>query len=228
MSEQRYLIGAGYHARPGDGRAEFFRNLWLPNLYAHAKPQKVVVIADSGSKFPDGCQHPFLGIPLDGDLGYCGQLLSGEKNNQFPTGPSVLMALALLAYIDELDFVYFEQDALWFGDCVGKMYEQIGDGGIIFGARSAQMPCSNTVFLIRHWFIPEFVAKYAASPKEDCEQHLCEWKFAQFRLDDPAKWKTYSFGVDRDHHDGWMDERPVYAQKLSQDELAKLKEKGMI
>jgi hypothetical protein len=137
------------------------------------------------------------------------------------------MTLALIAYTNETDLIYKEQDCLWFGHCVYRMYQEIDDGGIIFGHNWQRVPCENCMFLLKHEFIPQFVASYAASDPENAPQAICEWKFERWHRSNPNVWKKHALGVGRD--------RPInynaiswYGQKFTPDEMAELKRRKLI
>lgn len=213
-----YMIGSGFHGHPGDGRAEFFP-LWLSNTKRYASPVKILVLSDSDSNLPP--DNGFESVRMQGDLGFCGSLLSGEKDHQFAGGPAVLMALAALAYVNETDLIYKEQDCLWVGDVVGRMYREIGNGGIIFGAQKG-MPCENCLFLMRHWFIPEFLTTYASSARETRPENICEAKFAGWAKTKTA-WRYHSIPGGRDRP--LPDTAEWYAQKFTAEELARHRDK---
>ncbi len=122
--KRRYMIGCGFHEKPGDGKADFFHDYWIPNTWRHASDvSNVVVIADSGCTPPVRAGYYIQELLLSGDLGFHLEILDGSKPYQFPTVSAVICTLAMIAYDDECDFIYKEQDCLWFGDCVGTMYK---------------------------------------------------------------------------------------------------------
>ncbi len=222
---QRYFVGAGYHeGRDGRDERGFFP-LWLANTKKHAEPSsRVVVIADSGAVPPFSGDYSL--VPLTGDLGYHVDLLDGKKKHHFPGGPAVVLALAMIAYCDEADFIYKEQDLLWFGDCIGEMYRQLGDGGIIFGKNEA-FGVANSLMLVKHDYIPTFVRLYLGTLPENDESQLCERKFGELLKLYPRKWKQYDFGYDRDRP--FDVKAPAWCvQQLTPEELALLKREGLI
>lgn len=218
----KYLVGAGYHESP---HVKFTMALWL-NQIRKITQEKLVIISDSNHVFPVLNQPNVQNIIMDGNLGHAGDLLNGTKKHQFPGGPAVLMALAALAYVDEADLVYVEQDCLMFGDVISRLYAEIGDGGIIFG-RSKVMPCENCLFLLKHEFIPEFLAFYAGSPAEDTTDQICEKKFWAWEKYWPSKIKYHTISGGRDRPLP-LEDKEWFAQKLTTEELAMLKERGLI
>jgi len=224
VNEHRYIIGAGYHEREGRGDREFFRT-WLDNTYDHANPVNVIVLADSGLH-PRRSGDAVTVLQVSGNLGYHLDLIEGRKKHHFAGGPAMVMALAMIAYCDESDFIYKEQDCLWFGDCVGRMYAEIGDAGLICG-RCEQFPVTNSLFLVKHAYIPEFVRLYLGTAPEHDEDQLCERKFERFVKELPTQWKTFSFGYDRDRPFNVKDPE-FYIQQVTPGEMEVLKAAGLI
>jgi hypothetical protein len=224
---RRYLLGAGYHeGREGRQEREFYP-VWLANTVRHFSPTRIVVITDSGAVLPPA-EHSELvtQVPLTGDLGYHLDLLEGRKAHHFPGGPAIVLALAMLAYCDEADFVYKEQDLLCFGDCLGEMYRQIGEGGLIVG-RNQAFGLANSLMLVKHEYIPVFVREYLSTLPENDESQLCELKFARLLETFPRKWKQYDFGYDRDRPFNVAD-KAWYAQQISPEEMTLIRDAGLL
>lgn len=222
MSEPRFLIGSGFHATAGDGRLEFSK-LWYRNTVKYGgNPCKIMVMSTGSSTFHFPCDV----IDLSGNLGHFMELVHGQKPHSFNGWSGSMLALALIAYNDEADFIYKEADALWFGDCIGKMYEEIGTAGGIWGNCSF-MACEQSLFLIKHAQIPEFVRQFLDGPPQNTEQELGEQKFLRMERQHPGQYKRFSFGVGRDRPIHWED--PVwYAQKLTAEELKEATRRQLI
>ena len=140
MTNLDYIIGTGFHARPNCGQ-EWFWKLWLDNTKRYAAPREVIVLA-SGGVYPD-LDHEWPATNwfyLSGDLGHCGQILSGAKPYHYAGGSMAVLTLAMLCYMNEADFVYKKQDTLAFGCYVERMYAEIGNKGCIFGSCPGVMP----------------------------------------------------------------------------------------
>lgn len=233
-TEMRYMLGSGFYERPGGFSHEFSVFWYSNNARADVAPQSRVIIAVAspphGIKYP----YPYEVINLQGNLGHIGELLNG-KNRMFCGWSSSLIALAMLAYTNETDLIYKEQDCLCFGNWVKQMYADMGDGGMVFGGKmnsEPYMPCAQSLILIRHSFIPEFIANYIIMGderrlnSEGKADNLPEDKFCRMRENMPEKIKALSFGVDR--------ERPIpfdapvwYVQQLTRDEFEELKQRGL-
>lgn len=226
MSNRRYIIGTGYHARPGRGQ-DWFWHLWLENTLKYASPQEVIVLA-SGTAFPklnpEGPKTNW--VYLSGDLGHCGDILHGTKPYHFSGGSAGLLALAWLCYLNECDFIHKEQDTLAFGPYVDQMYSEIGSCGCIFGNTNA-MPSQQSLMLVRHEFIPELLRLYLGTPHERSPDQLGEAKFDRLQKENPGKFCRYSFGYDRGRPFNVKDV-VWHAQKLTPAELREIHTAGLI
>ena len=104
------------------------------------------------------------------------------------------------------------------------MYLDLGEGDMVFGGKmetAPYLPCEQSLVLIRHGFLLEFVRQYL-SFRSDAEM-LPEVKFAHIQGDI----RHLSFGVDRQRPIPWHD--PVwYVQQLTADELAEAKRRGLL
>jgi hypothetical protein len=220
----KYLIGTGYHAKPNDAadREKFFK-LWWENTMRFAKPERVVVLASGGNSIP---YAPGQWIPLAGDLGHVSDLVSGAKPFAFCGWSISICLLALAAYFDECDFIFKEQDALAFGPWIERIYYELGDRNVLFGSAKC-MPAVQSIFFVRHSFIPRFVELYLGTGDERKSDNLGEFKFARLEREHPQDFGRFSFGVDRDRPIPY-DSKVFYAQQLSQQELEELRQRELI
>lgn len=221
-----YLLGTGYYPHLGAHEA---RERWLCNVgeYAYPEPQAIMTLA-VGMKFPYMVgEHT---IVLKNNLGHVGDLLNGSKPHEFCGWSASVLALAMIAYAGELDFVYLEEDALAFGPWVERMYAELGDGQFAFGRKMQSAPwmaCSQSLFIVRHAFIPRFVSTYLSLGKDGDPENLPETKFQRIEERFPAECRRLSFTVDR--------ERPLpydaevwAAQKFTAEELEELRKRNLI
>jgi hypothetical protein len=228
-----YLLGTGYCHRPNAADAERMWALWRANTAkASPAPHRVVVTAVGGA-VPPRVDDTTDVIRLTGNLGHIHQLIGKEsphKPHMLSGWSASVLALAMIAYSDEADFLYKEADCLAFGPWVEQMYTDLGDGDIVFGGPMQSEPwmaCAQSLFLVKHEAIPAFVAKYLA-PGRDCEAMLTEDRFPLLAQGPQAlAVRHLSFGVDR--------ERPIpfdaplfYAQQLTRDEINALKGRGLV
>jgi hypothetical protein len=218
----KYIIGTGYHPHP---TARWFFDLWLENTlrFADPKPESVVVLADSGAVIES---RDVKWISMNGDIGHVHDLIYGRKPYEYCGWSISICTLALLAYFNECDFVFKEQDVLAFGPWVKKMYSQITNGKLILG-RAKIFPAVQSLFLVKHEFIPEFVRLYLGTGDERIQENLGEFKFDLLANRYPEKFRRYSFGYDRDRPFNVADE-VFYVQKLVSSEVNLLRDAGLV
>lgn len=224
-----YLLGSGYHATPGSGQAEF-ASLWQANVkrFARPAPAKVVIISVGHSVYPVPRDSELLEtvIDLDGNLGHVGDLLNGAKQHELCGWSAAVLTLAMLAYTAELDLMVLEQDCLAFGPWVEQTYQDLGDGQVVFGSCKL-MGVAQSLFLVRHAYLPKFVSLYLGLGTDNNWQMLPEHKFHTLERLYPEEWRRLSFPFDRDRPLDY--ELPVwYAQKFTAEELDELKARGLI
>ncbi len=169
-------------------------------------------------------------IALANNLGHVGDLLNNSKPHEMCGWSAAVLALAMVAYCNETDMLYKEQDCLAFGPWVEQMYKDIGTKGMVFGRKMVNapyMPCAQSLFLIRHHFIPEFVRRYIELGPERTADNLPEHKFAKLEELWPQHYARLSFGYDRERPINFDD--PVwYAQKLTAPELEEIKRRNLL
>lgn len=229
----RYLIGSSYF--DGGKNGSEFRRAFVPIWHANIakqnpQPSRIVITAEGGSKRP-GCYLNTDVIRLTGDCGNCDQIIKKLRSNEFSGWTISMTALALIAYLDMSDFVYWEEDNLGFGDVIGQGYRDLGDGDMVIGRKMTShpwMPCSQAFFIVRHRFIPTFVSNYLAlggetSPDKIGEHKhvILEERFGRKRV------RRLSFGVDRERPIPW--DAPVwFCQQWSPAEIEEARTRGLI
>ena len=217
----KFLLGTGRYKV----RLEWDRIFWdnAPS-HEHMKAHAVIEVADGSADSYDNM------ISLEGNLGHVGDLLNGTKPHAFCGWSAGLMQLAMTAYCGELDLIYKEQDCLAFGPWVEQMYKDMGDGNMVFGGKmktAPYMPAAQSLILIRHKFIPDFIWRYLGMGPDGDINNLPEHKFGRMLEQEPHHFRTLSFGYDRERPINF--DAPVwYAQKFTPAELAELKKRGMI
>ena len=225
----KYVIGTGYvvpiekRMGPYPGGPEAFFSVWWANTLRYTRPHRIFVLACKGNRIEWACGD---WIHLDGDLGHVHDLEQGLKPYSWTGWSMTICTLALLAYANECDFIWKEQDTLAFGPWVEQMYAEIGSAGIIFG-RARCMPAVQSLFLIKHAYIPEFVRLFLGTGDERRVENEGEQKFHRLSLEHPRQFTRYSFGYDRDRPFN-MDDPVFYVQHLTPQEMEQLKAKGLI
>lgn len=231
MNNKRYMIGCGWFHSSKTPEAERKKQAkrWIENIrrFASPKPECICVVGQGGCRFPESGVES---VTVSGDLGNHNDLIKGIKNNEFNGWSGAVLALAMLAYNNESDLIFQEQDCLAFGNYVDEMYRQIGSRGMIFGRRHRGEPnqaCSQSLFLIRHFYLRTFVTKYFGSHPQTSNAHTGEPKFEWLRRTDSDMVGRFRFGYDRERPFNIKD-RVFYAQQTSEEDLRVLKESGLI
>lgn len=234
------LIGSGFSNRPGAEKADTFFALWLQNIHRYAQPQpdRIVVVCVGGA-VPTAITDDVDVIQLHGNLGH-GHRLIGKEEPASPHAYSgwsgAFLATALIAYNNCTDFLWQEQDCLAFGDYVSQMYREMGDSSCIFGGQmksAPNMPSHQSLVLIRHAFIPEFIGAYLSFGDERSPDRMVEHRFrycATF-LKGLLNRKACAFLSDvfRDRMRPIPFDAPVWAaQQFTYSELAELKKRGLV
>ncbi len=217
-----YIIGTGYMAKPGSDQEKFY-DIWYQNTMKHAKPERVIVLANGGSRIGEA---PGQWINLNGNLGHTHDLTNGRKPYHWCGWSWAFVTLACIAYFDECDFIFKEQDCLAFGPWVEQLYAEIGERGMLFG-HSKVMACAQSLCLIKRDFIPEFIKLYMSTGSEQDKANECELKFARLEKAHPYWFGRFCFGSDRDRPLPY-DEPVFYGQQFSSEELIELKNRKLI
>ncbi len=217
-----YLLGSGRYNVSAE-----WHNIWGKN-WPSVLPSNISIL-QVGSKGFDALENTNL-ISVRGNLGHVGDLLNGTKPHAFCGWSAGLIQLAMTAYCAELDLIYKEQDCLAFGPWVEQMYADMGDGNMVFGGKMKTapfMPSAQSLILIRHKFIPDFIWRYLGMGPDGHYNNLPEHKFGKMLAQEPNHFRTLSFGYDRERPINF--DAPVwYAQKFTQKELDELKRRKMI
>lgn len=224
---RRYIIVSGYHETPGSGLS-WFHQIWARNTFTHSPGAERIFIIASGNCAPAHPMHADW-IYLRGNLGCAGNILGNREPvlpYVMPGCPAMWLAGMWLAYINESDFVYKEQDALCFGDWVGEMYRQLGERQAIFGT-SRIHGISTSTFLVKHRFIPTFVSLYLQAGPETVPERIAEMKVQWVEQRMKEDFCRFSFGYDTNRPFNPTD-KVFTVQKLTPDELRVLADAKLI
>ncbi len=226
----RYLVGSGYFENPCRAiQPKEMARAWLNCISKHAFPVPTrIVIVTAGGCSPDEDQRTTV-IRCTGDVGNLSHKVDGMKKYDFAGWMPPAIITAMIAYNEELDFIFQEQDCLAFGPYVEQMYADMGDGGMAIGRPigGMGMPATQSLFIVRHAYIWKFVRDYLTQGPDDNEFNQGEKKFARMHQADPQNVRMLSFGLDRDRPLPW--DAPVwYAQQWSREEFDAAKTRGLI
>ena len=243
----KYLLGSGFYG--GNDRSTAFVGHWSDSLLRNTNPppDRIVVISvgNTGAGFSHlghwvgrgFCAWPAVEeIHLSGNLGHCEHLLNNLKPHRHTGWSGAVLALAMIAYNNETDFVFVEQDCVVHGPYIERMYSELGDGKMIFGNLTfpdgtLMQPCAQALFLIKHDFIPEFVRGYLSLGDERRPGQLTEHKFAQLEEMDRRNYRRFSFGYDRGRPACGLEkcnDEVCYFQQLTDSEIETLKAKNWL
>lgn len=223
-----YLIGSGHFENPYAAiPAQEMAAAWIACIrrYADPAPQRIVIVT-AGDHCPKIEDRDLTVIRCTGNLG---NLAAGTMRHDFAGWMAPMVITAMIAYNEELDFVFQEQDRLDFGPYIRRMYEDMGDGSMAIGPPLAimGMPATQSLFIVKHDYIWRFVRDYLALGPDDNDANQGEKKFARLRANNPQDVRVLTFGVDRDRPLPWDDE--VWgAQQWSREEFEMAKAKGFL
>lgn len=219
----KYTITSGYYAKDGDNYRKEFFEIWYLNTIKHSKPEDIYVFNNSSNPFK-GFEFKVNWIDHKYNLGHvCG------PNNGFKFGGWSMSIIqgALIAYSNNTDWIFKEQDCLAFGNWVDDIYIQVNEekARMIFG-KCKIMPVEQSLIFVKHDFILDFVTAYLSHPNTDWE--ICpEQKFKDLEYKFPKEIKRLRFGYGRDRPYRITDQS-WYIQQPTQEEMRHLREMGMI
>lgn len=219
----KYILISGYFEKHA-GMA-WFHKIWRDTIQHHANPspERIFIIASGNCSVAEPRGE---WIRFSGDLGHCDDLLSGRKPFFMPGCPATWMAGAWLAYMNECDAIFYEQDVLAFGPWVERMYHDLGDKDVIFG-RNQMQGAATSLFLVRHRYIPQFVMDYLSEGPETVISRIPETKFNRMEARKPEHYCRYSFSYDKDRPFKPTDD-VFFVQKLKPFELLWLEANGLV
>jgi hypothetical protein len=212
-----YVVGSGYHYR-SDWDRDFY-TIWRNNTEKYTHDYHII----STVRNVPAVNH----ILCNHNVGHVGDLIKENRDGLCGWSASIC-ALAMIAYNCGRDFIYKEADCLWFGPVPERMYQDLGDKGMVFGAKMKTAPwmaCAQSTFLIKHWFILDFLRGYLFLPSD--KDMLPEDKFVKLEENAPDKYTRLSFGVDREKPIPY-DDSIFYAQQITESEMSELRRRGII
>lgn len=216
------LIVSGFYSDERSyARKREFLDIWLANT-----PGEIVIVDNSVR--PLVLTEPRVRIiRINNNIGFYQQFKGCYR--PYLLGHTVSwMSGVLVAYSENRDMIYKEQDCLWFGEALNNLVQRAAELDLIaqFGyAKSSPSRVESCLFWIRCDFLIEFMTKYCEISEGD-GLVTCEEKFNRISRYDP-RITAIIFGVGRDRPLP-KGEKTWFAQKFSVGELKELKETGLI
>lgn len=233
---RRYTIITGYHDSPfnqeGQDTVPFFRT-WLSNTRDRFPDALDVYVMDT---------KPARLPPESRDVRWLGMLNNpghvhhlDHKLVDFPPrlcGWSLCFITgALLAYYNNSDLLFKEQDCLAFGSVIDKAYEALGSAGVMTGSveDSLGVGLEQSLVLMRRDFIPDFCSRLLAHPRNDGGPNFLRPEAKWRELLQSGEGALFPFGYGRRRPKALPpDDEAWYIQKVTPDELRILREKGKV
>lgn len=201
----------------GGLNADRWLNIWYSNTQKYSKNTQCNLL---GPDIPYDDRFVWIRQIIDHpNLGHIGDYIHGHRQGKWCGWTAGVIFGMMHAYLHSVDFIYKEQDCLWFGEgIVDQLYRDLGDKNIVFGSCQLMGP-AQSLFLVRRNAIPDIIADLA---RDDDKDVLPEYKFA--RLPNHAR---LSFGYDRDRPFNTKDKN-WYIQQVTKEELDLLRREGLV
>lgn len=232
----KYTLVAGYWAAKNEReKAEFFET-WFSNIVQTTKsrpPSDLFIINAKSECYPKITSGKW--INLNFNLGHVHDM-DKETHGRLLGGWSMSFLMAcFLAYSNNTDLIYWEQDLLGFGPIIEQLYKDAEDQGVsaIVGRPqdSDHQGCEQSLMLVKNNLLLPFVHNYLGNQTKDggsCFQRP-EQKFVDLMSNElKGCVGTASFGFGRSRPQNFDEAGPWYVQKVTPSELSELKKKGLI
>lgn len=233
---RRYTVISGYHDQErnlfGVDTLDFF-GPWLRNTRAAFPDALDVFVVDTNPLRKPACHGQVKWLPMSFNPGHVHHL--DRHMVDFPArlcGWSLcFMTGALLAYYNNSDALFKEQDCLVFGDARDVMFSSMGDFSVMTGSfeDSVGVGLEQSLVLVRHAFIPELLKRLLCHPANDAGPgHVRPEKKWQDVLRH-GELATLPFGYGRRRPSEFPPaDKAWYAQQITSAELAALAGRGLV
>jgi hypothetical protein len=222
-----YVICSAFYAEDTDTFKYNLFNEWYSNTLRFSNPDKLFIV-NHGCKRPEMItDNKVCWIDLNYNLGHMGDLLSGKKNHKFSGWAMSVLNGALLAYSNNCDMFYKEQDCLAFGNWIERIYETSNGKSFVFGkCKTTPHNVEQSLFFIRNNFLCEFVKDFLSIEGGD-DKTLTEEKFLIIEKKHMEATVRLDFGYGRDRPFD-MNKDVFYIQQEKSLEIKQLKDKGLL
>ena len=202
----KYMLGVGFYgAYHNPVQRELKQRAFalgvLDNMRADPPPDKSVLLICGGeAPRADMSGWPNDTLAFDNNLGAWSDLVGWHGKPPLKTSllsgfTATMLELALLAYLNESDLIYKEQDVVIHGPWVRQLYADCGDRQCAL-ARSSTRGCLNGLMLFKHAFIPCLVQDYLRFTFEKPEEKTTEAILYEVMQLKPEAFSYLSFGSD--------------------------------
>jgi len=191
-----YIIGTGYYnskdAKFND--ALFYKNFWLINTFKYSNPDKIVVINSASDEVLTDNRVEWINLtknPLH---------VKDMSNDKSLFGGWSLSFInsAMYAYSCGCDFIYKEQDCLFFGDVINRIYKNCEGKKMVTGELidypNKDYTIELSLMFLKRDFIPIFLSELMAIDKTDGNEMRPEKKFLIIRDKYPNDIGIIDFG----------------------------------
>jgi hypothetical protein len=219
-----YIVSSGFYAKEDDQYKYDFFDIWYKNTIKYSSPKKIFIL-NHGSKQPKNDNVSW--INLDYNLGHMGDIRSGIKSHKLSGWSVSILEGALLAYANNCDMFYKEQDCLAFGDWTKNIYEKHPNEKMVFGhCKGVPYDIEQSLVYIKNEFLLTFVSEYISIEGND-GWVLSEEKFGKIRDKYQKDIGKLDFGYGRIRPFNIEDDI-FYIQQVKEKELEMLQKCGKI
>jgi hypothetical protein len=206
----------------GFDKDKFF-DIWYKNTRKFTN-NKIYVINIDGNFEKEKYDNTEF-INLEHNLGHIGDLIKTKKFHLSGWSLSILIGL-LICYNNNCDFIYKEQDCLFFGD-INNVYEQLENKqckSLMSILHSDWV--EQSFFIVKHDFILTFVIEWLNIPSADYDL-LTELKHHFLYEKYPNDIKEFDFGYGRKRPFN-IEDKNFFIQQINVDEMELLKKTNLI
>lgn len=221
-----YVVCSAFYSKEDDIFKHQLFQEWYNNTIKYTNPDKIFIV-NHGCKKPTIETNNVCWIDLNYNLGHMGDLMSGVKKHKYSGWAMSVLIGALLAYSNNCDMFYKEQDCLAFGNWIDRIYETSINKNMMFGkCISTPFKVEQSLFFIRNNFICQFVKEFLEIDGGD-DKVLTEEKFLKIENNHKDTISRFNFGYGRDRPYSVTDS-VFYIQQIKDFEINNLKVCGKL
>lgn len=232
---RKYTIVKGYWAAEGEQyKADFF-DIWYHNTMKYCKPEAIYVLNVASKVIPRE-KYDTKWIDFTFNLGHAHHLDKNDYPHKKIGGWSMsFMMGCLLAYSNDSDLIFKEQDCLGFNNWVAQLYADAKseDVSAVVGRQqdATGQILEQSCFLVKHELLLPFLVSYISVERNDGGPGFLrtEGKF-RYVMDNflPGKIGHTTMGYGRARPDKFDKDENFYMQKIQPHEVKQLCELGLL